>query len=92
MDFTGKITTEQLHELLQVRFHAVFTPFHAVFMLKNSVYFSLQTFNLGMNQSQYGEILGHLDVIEGQISIADFYSYFVEQQAEVGILFLKLIV
>jgi Ca2+-binding EF-hand superfamily protein len=55
---SGKITIEQLHELLQ-------------------------TFNLGMTQGQFGELLGHFDVDNGQISISDFCSYYVEQQAEV---------
>ena len=36
-----------------------------------------------MTQSQYGEMLGNFDVEEGQIKIADFCSYYVEQQAEV---------
>ena len=55
---SGKITIEQLHELLQ-------------------------TFNLGMTQSQFGELLGHFDVDHGMISIKDFCAYYVEKQAEV---------
>jgi Ca2+-binding EF-hand superfamily protein len=55
---SGKITVEQLHELLQA-------------------------LNLGMTQSQFGELLGHFDVDEGMISIADFCTYYVEKQAEV---------
>ena len=43
----------------------------------------LQTFNLGMTAPQFAELLAHFDVVDGQISISDFTSYYIDKQAEV---------